>query len=95
MTVFVYRAGRIVDRDTAPPRHQGPVRGVISDTMGALRHPSTGKLMDSKSQFRATTLAHGCVEVGNDVQRDTRQIKGFDSSTRKRDIYAAISELGG
>lgn len=96
MTVYVYRAGKLVDRDTAPSRHQGPVRGVISDTMGtALRHPSTGKLMDSKSQFRATTRAYGCVEVGNDVQRDTRRMEGFDSSTRKQDIARAIAQLGG
>ncbi len=95
MTVYVYRAGKLVDRDTAPPRHQGPVRGVISDAMGALRHPSTGQLMDSKSQFRAVTRAHGCVEVGNDVQRDSRRMDGFDSSSRKRDIARAISELGG
>ncbi len=95
MTIFVYRNGRLVDRDTAPPRHQGPVRGVISDTMGALRHPVTGKLMDSKSQFRAVTRAHGCVEVGNDQQRDTRRIDGFDTNSRKMDISRAISELGG
>ncbi len=94
MTVYVMRAGKLVDRDTAPPR-SGPVRGVISDTMGALRHPVTGKLMDSKSQFRAVTRAHGCVEVGNDQQRDTRRIDGFDSNTRKMDIARAISELGG
>lgn len=96
MTVYVMRAGKLVDRDTAPPRHSGPVRGVISDTMRqALRHPSTGKLMDSKSQFRAVTRAHGCVEVGNDAQRDTRRMDGFDSNTRKMDISRAISELGG
>lgn len=93
MTVYVYRAGRLVDRETAPPRHQGPVRGVISDTMySPLRHPSTGKLMDSKSQFRAVTRAHGCVEVGNDTQRDTRRI---DMPSLKGDISRAISELGG
>ncbi len=95
MTVYVMRDGKLVDRDTAPSRHSKPVRGVISDTMGALRHPVTGKLMDSKSQFRAVTRAHGCVEVGNDQQRDTRRIDGFDSNTRKMDISRAISELGG
>lgn len=95
MTVYVYRNGKLVDRNTAPPRHQGPVRGVISDDMPAMRHPITQKPMDSKSQFRAVTRAHGCVEVGNDTLRDTRRISGFDSDTRKRDIYAAISELGG
>ena len=73
MTVYVYRNGRLVDRDIAGPRDSGPVRGVISDAMKtALRHPITGKLMDSKSAFRSVTRAHGCVEVGNEVQRDTR-----------------------
>lgn len=96
MTVYVYRNGRLVDRDTAGPRHQGPVRGVITDTMStALRHPSTGKLMDSKSQFRAVTRAHGCVEVGNDTLRDSRSMLGMDTEARKRDIARAISELGG
>lgn len=95
MTVFVYRNGELVDRDTAPPRHQGPVRGVISDDMPAMRHPITQKPMDSKSQFRAVTRAYGCVEVGNDVQRDTRRIDGFDSNTRKQDIARAIAQLGG
>ncbi len=96
MTVYVYRNGKLVDRDTAPPRHSGPVRGVISDAMGtALRHPITGKLMDSKSQFRAVTRAHGCVEVGNDRQVDSRRMEGFDSRSRKADIAHAIRELGG
>ncbi len=95
MTIFVYRDGKLVDRDTAPPRHQGRVQGVISDTMQGMRHPITGKVMDSKSQFRAVTRAHGCVEVGNDQQRDTRRHDGFDSASRKRDIAMAISELGG
>lgn len=95
MTIYVYRDGRLVDRDTAPPRHQGPVRGVISDNMPAMRHPITQKLMDSKSRFRAETRAHGCVEVGSDVQRDTRRMEGFDSQSRKSDIAHAIRELGG
>lgn len=95
MTVFVYRAGRLVDRATAPPRHQGPVRGVISDDMPAMRHPITQRPMDSKSQFRAVTRAHGCVEVGNDTQRDTRRMEGFDKQSRSADIARAITELGG
>lgn len=39
---------------------------VISDTMDAVIHPSTGKFYDSKSRFRAETRARGLVEVGND-----------------------------
>lgn len=96
MTVFVYRNGQLVDRNVAGPRHQGRVGGVISDTMGAaLRHPITGKLMDSKSSFRAITRAHGCVEVGNETMRDTRRLDGFDKASRSADIAHAIRELGG
>lgn len=91
MTTYVMRAGKIVDKSTAPPRGQR-VGNVISDTMAGMRHPITGKLMDSKSQFRAVTRAHGCVEVGNEVQRDTRRV---DMTPLKGDIARAITELGG
>lgn len=72
------------------PRGKGP--SVISDYLPDLRHPSTGKVMDSKSQFRAVTRANGCVEVGNEKQRDTRQatVGGL-----KKDIATAITQLGG
>lgn len=92
MASYVIRNGKLVDKSVAGPRHQGRVNGVITDTMGAMRHPITGKLMDSKSQFRAVTRAHGCVEVGNEVQKDTRR---FDMPALKGDIARAISELGG
>jgi hypothetical protein len=65
---------------------------VISDYLPDLRHPATGQLMDSKSNFRAVTRAKGCVEVGNEVQRDRRTI---DLGDRKRDIANAIQQLGG
>lgn len=94
MTTYVRRNGKIVDKSAAQPL-SGRVGGVISDTMRAMRHPITGKPMDSKSSFRAVTRAHGCVEVGNEVQRDTRRLAGFDSNARKADIAAAIRELGG
>lgn len=95
MTTFVMRGGKVVDKATARAL-AGRVGGVISDTMGtALRHPSTGKLMDSKSGFRAITRAHGCVEVGNETMRDTRRLDGFDKASRSADIARAIHQLGG
>lgn len=95
MTTWVYRNGKLVDKRYAEPRDSGPIRGVISDTMPAMRHPITQKVMDSKSSFRAVTRAHGCVEVGNEVQRDTRRLEGFDTKSRSEDIAHAIRELGG
>ena len=49
---------------------------VIQDSMDATMHPATGKMMDSKSEFRKVTRAAGCVEIGNEqivdrVQRST------------------------
>lgn len=93
MTTYVWRDGQIYEKSKAPPKQSGAF--VISDNMNALRHPITGKLMDSKSQFRAVTRAHCCVEVGNEVQRDKRTIEGFDSNSRKRDIAQAIEQCGG
>ena len=40
---------------------------IIRDGMGALRHPATGEMFDSKSQFRRATKDAGCEELGNDV----------------------------
>lgn len=90
MTTYVYRDGKLVEKSRAAPRNAPPY--VISDTMQALRHPITGKVMDSKSNFRAVTRAHGCVEVGNETMRDSRKV---DMPEMKADIARAINELGG
>jgi hypothetical protein len=90
---YVLRDGKLVPKSQAAPlRSSGPY--VQSDNLpgGALRHPATGKLMDSKSQFRDVTRAHGCVEVGNETQRDTRRI---EMPNLKADIGRAITQLGG
>ena len=93
--VYVYRNGRLVPKHEAEPLTGHTGAYVISDTMDALRHPITGRLMDSKSQFRSVTRAHGCVEVGNERQRDTRRLSEFDKTSRINDIRRAITELGG
>lgn len=89
---YVWRDGKVIEKSKAPPRSGGVF--IISDNLpgGALRHPITGKLMDSKSQFRAVTRAHGCVEIGNEQQRDKRRI---DMPDLKSDIARSIQELGG
>lgn len=89
---YVMRKGRLVRKERAGPRAGTSGVHVISDTMDPLVHPATGKLMDSKSQFRAITRAAGCIEVGNETQRDTRQ-QGVGGL--KADIAQAIRELGG
>ena len=39
---------------------------IHSDEMPAAVHPCDGRVYESKSAFRRTTKAHGCVEVGTD-----------------------------
>ncbi len=91
---YVYRDGKLVPKHLAAPKGSGRIRGVISDTMDALIHPCTGKLMDSKSEFRKITRAKGGVEVGNERLVDRRHESGMDSNTRKADISQAMRELG-
>lgn len=94
---YVWRNGKCVPKSEAGQHETIQSVYVQSDYLpgGAMRHPITGELMDSKSQFRAVTRAHGCVEVGNEVQRDTRRLESFDSNSRKADIARAIEQLGG
>lgn len=91
---WVYRAGKLVPKHLAEPRGSGRVRGVISDTMDALIHPCTGKMMDSKSAFRQVTKAKGGVEVGNEKLVDSRSSPELDSQSRRRDISIAMEQLG-
>jgi hypothetical protein len=48
---------------------------VISDHMEPTKHHATGKVHDSKSQFRRDTKAAGCVEIGNEPIRPCRPIQ--------------------
>ena len=68
------------------------INNVIIDTMDAKVHPITGKLMDSKSEFRKVTREHNCVEVGNEQMKDSRVL---DLPPLKEDIARAIRELEG
>lgn len=87
----VMRNGRLVSKSRAAPRDSAPY--VISDNMQALVHPSTGKLMDSKSAFRAVTKDKGCVEVGNETMTG-RQRQVDTMPDMRQSISQAMRELG-
>lgn len=57
----------MVPAHLANPAELKPALYVISDTMDAMKHPGTGRLLDSKAEFRRDTRACGCVEVGTDA----------------------------
>ncbi len=71
-----------------PHNHRAPERQrsdlpspyVISDTMDLLFHPVDNGHYDSKSQFRRITERSGNIEMGNDMQRDTRYVDTVDAS---------------
>lgn len=86
-TTFVWRDGALIEKHLAPP--QSGVFHFISDTMDAVAHPCTGKLMDSKSEFRKVTRAHGCIEMGNDAPTSA-PARGYDSGGLKQDIARAF-----
>lgn len=61
------RDGQLVPKHLAAPKHSSdPATYVISDTMEPMRHMGTGRIVDSKSEFRRDTRASGCEEVGTD-----------------------------
>lgn len=90
---FVMRNGRLVPKSEAAPLSVPTGRvNVISDTMRPMRHPSNGKIYDSKSRFRAETRARGLVEIGNEQPKPR---KAIDMPPVGPDIARAIQELGG
>ncbi len=67
---------------------------VISDAMAPARHPSTGRIHDSKSEFRKDTRAAGCEEVGNDpsARRDRSRHQTTQADVVP-DVKRAIEQL--
>lgn len=70
----------------------GPAPYVISDTMEAIKHMGSGRMIDSKAKFRAETKATGCIEVGNEKITARKPIP-LDRRQRREDIGRAIYEL--
>ena len=64
-----------------------PLPSLNRDQMDALWHPSTGEIVDSKSEFRAITRKVGGTEMGNDAQTDNRK---WDRVT-KADVAEAMN----
>lgn len=65
----------------------------ISDTQPLTRHMCDGKYYDSKKQYRDTTKAHGCIEVGNNVEGLKRKPVELSRRDRREAIKKSIYEL--
>jgi hypothetical protein len=96
VTVFVLRAGRLMDKARAAPLHSA--RGaahVIGDEMPATRHMATGEYFTSKAKFRQRTRETGNIEVGNEVAtllRPRAPVR-LSRADRRQAIRSAIREL--
>ena len=101
MSIVVYKPGHpLANENGMVERHlvgydKNDAPFVISDTMDATRHMCDNKLYTSKSQFRATTRAHGCLEVGNEstTMLKPRKPVPLDRAKRAEDIKRSIYEL--
>ena len=96
MPTYVYRDGKLVDKRRAKPLYSlNAASFVISDTMDPTLHHCDGKLYTSKSKFRQTTKAHGCIEYGSEIPALTkpRQPIKLDPAKRREDIRRTIYDL--
>lgn len=94
MPTYVMRNGEIVEKggplDIQEDR--GSSAHVISDYQPALKHHGTGRITESKSQFRQMTKATGCIEIGNEIPKPRIPVR-LDPRQRKDDIRKAIYQL--
>lgn len=89
----VFRNGKLVSKYEAEPRYEkNAAPNVISDNMDGLKHHGTGKITDSKSEFRKMTRAAGCIEMGNDSLPARKPIP-LDRRQRREDIKRTIYDL--
>ena len=83
---YVWRDGEFVE--ITPPKAR-KLHFIQEDTMGALRHPATGEMIDSKSKFRQATKNSGCVELGDQQVKQEMQY----ASGLRDDLSSSIEQL--
>ncbi len=67
---------------------------VVSDTMAPTRHMATGRIHDSKSEFRKDTRYSGCEEVGNDpAARRAKPRYQLTQADVASDVKKALEQL--
>ncbi len=97
MTTFVYRNGKLVDKNKAGPKNEklGTASYVIRDEMEATRHMADGNYYTSKTKFRKATRAANCIEVGSETATllKPRQKVELDRGARREAIQRAVYEL--
>ena len=62
---------------------------VHDDEMDPIQHHCDSKYYTSKSEFRKTTRAHGCIEVGNEPLENMKRPPKLDEGCVEQDIAEA------
>ena len=73
MTVYVYRDGRMVDRDTGEPMVSGPYRPVtpqVVHDIAPYQSPVSGEVISGRRAKRADLERNNCIDA-NDLPRKT------------------------
>lgn len=65
---------------------------VISDAMEPTKHMASGRMIDSKANFRRETKVTGCVEIGNEPIKPRRPIV-LDRRERREAIQRTVHQL--
>jgi hypothetical protein len=69
---WVIRNGELVEVDLNAPLPPRRAPYVMSD-LSEYRSVVTGEMIGSRSEHRAHLRAHGCIEVGNEMPRPSRE----------------------
>ena len=86
---YVQINGQLYERGHEPVA-EGPM---IIDDIKPYRSQATGEMITSRSQHREHLKAHGCVEVGDQVQYLKPPERSFESATRKELIRTQIDAM--
>lgn len=83
--VYVFRSGKCVEVGKASPTE---LHSVHQDTMAPLRHPKTGEMIESRTQWNAINSKYKLECVGNDLLSNHKhEIKEHITEERILDAY--------
>jgi len=89
--VYDKKQGKVVERhERTDKEHFHYV--ITDDVPEGMQHPCNGLWYTSKSNFRKTTRAHGCVEIGNETQ--TPRAPSVDRESVRNDIIKTMYQTG-
>lgn len=70
MAIYVYRAGRMVDKETGEPMNSGPLEGPfpcpqIQGDIEPFISPASGKVIGGRREKRYDLAATGCIDASD------------------------------